>query len=63
MDTRTRFFVFEGDFFRLCGVFYVLRCFFYVLIFFVERVSCVLATVGRGTMKDGSVFNLNNRGG
>ena len=48
MDTRTRFFVFEGEFFRLCGVFYVLRCFFYVLIFFVERVSCVLATVGGG---------------
>lgn len=49
MDTRTRFFVFEGEFFRLCGV-------FYVLIFFVERVSCVLATVGRGTMKDGRAF-------
>lgn len=48
MDTRTRFFVFEGEFFRLCGVFYVLRCFFYVLSFFVERVSCVLATVGGG---------------
>lgn len=57
MDTRTRFFVFEGEFFRLCGVFYVLRFFFfYVLIFFVERVSCVLATVGRGTMKDGRAF-------
>ena len=56
MDTRTRFFVFEGEFFRLCGVFYVLRCFVYVLIFCVERVSCVLATVGWGTMKDGRAF-------
>ena len=56
MDTRTRFFVFEGEFFRLCGVFYVLRCFFYVLIFFVERVSGVLAIVGWGMMKDGRAF-------
>ena len=56
MDTRTRFFVFEGEFFMFWGVFYVLRCFFYVLSFFVERVSCVLATVGRGTMKDGRAF-------
>lgn len=56
MDTRTRFFVFEGEFFRLCGVFYVLRCFFYVLIFFVERVSCVLATVGRGDDERRSCF-------
>ena len=56
MDTRTRFFVFEGEFFRLCGDFYVLRCFFLCFEFFVERVSCVLATVGRGTMKDGRAF-------
>lgn len=34
MDTRTRFFVFEGEFFRLCGVFYVLRCFFLCFDFF-----------------------------
>ncbi len=41
MDTRTRFFVFEGELFRLCGV-------FYVLCFFVERESCVVAVARLG---------------
>ena len=56
MDTRTRFFVFEGEFFRLCGVFYVLRCFFYVFVFLVGRVSCVMDTFGGGTMKERRAF-------
>ena len=40
MDTRTRFFVFEGEFFRLRGVFYVLRCFLCVEFFCRARELC-----------------------